>query len=305
MNSPTSRRAFVATLATTVAGVACRSVPGMSSAPVRRLQVGHTGILWGYAPANAEGAIRDAASLGYHGFESFGSVLEFWASRGGLKRLLDASNLPLRSAYCPFELTDTSKRRATVAKAALWGRLIREAGGSIAVIGPDNVTRSTYAFGTHRTNIVAALNEIGQALADAGVLGAVHPHTGSSIQSRDEVHAVMESVDTRLVTLAPDMGELLAAGADPLQVVKDFLPLIRHAHLKDYDGGSDHDGYCAVGRGRVDMAGIVSVLEASTQELMLMVELNPSRASRVPPLEHARTSRDHLARMGYRFRSAG
>src|SRR5882672_8604443 len=78
--------------------------------PARRFRVGHTGITWGYAPPNAEQAIADVGSLGYDAFESFGSVLDYWNPRGGLKRLLDVAQLQLRSAYCPFELTDSGKR---------------------------------------------------------------------------------------------------------------------------------------------------------------------------------------------------
>jgi inosose dehydratase len=295
LGDPMSRRAFVGALA---GGVALGAVTHR----VRRLKVGHTGITWGYAPPNAERAAADIAGLGYHAMESFGSVLAWWETRGGFRAVLDRHGLPLRAAYCPFELTDAAKRAQNLANAARWGRLIRECGGTIAVVGPSAVARPGFDMKRERAGIVAALNEVGKALADQGVTGALHPHTGSCVQTRDDVYAVMEAVDTRVVKLAPDVGELLAGGADPLPVLRDFLPVIRHAHLKDHDGGPAHDGYCAVGRGRVDMAAVVDTLERSSEDLTLMVELNPaSNAGSPDPLATARASRDHLRTLGYSF----
>lgn len=306
MSTYMTRRGFVATVAAGVASVRCATAAGASGPAATgwstRLAVGHTGITWGYAPQSAETAIRDVASLGYHAFESFGSVLAWWERHGGLRAVLDKYALPLRSAYCPFELTDTLKRADNIANAKLWGGLIRDCGGAIAVIGPNTVERPGFDMARERTGIVSALDEIGRALADAGVTGALHPHTGSCVQTQDDVYAVMGAVDTRFVKLAPDMGELLAGGADPLRVVRDFLPIIRHAHLKDFDGGATNDGYCPVGHGKVDFEAITAALETSTEELMLMVELNPaSPPDAANALVDARSSRDYLRTLGYPF----
>src|SRR5690349_7151478 len=103
MSAPLDRRTFAKTIGVAIAGAA---VPAMAAQKTRRLKVGHTGITWGFSPADAEGAIKDVGSLGYHGYESFGNVLEAWEPKGGLDKLLDAVRLPLRSAYCPVNLTD-------------------------------------------------------------------------------------------------------------------------------------------------------------------------------------------------------
>lgn len=76
--------------------------------------------------------------------------------------------------------------------------------------------------------------------------------------------------------LCPDVGELQNGGSDPVQVVKDFFPIIAHVHLKDFNGGPFNDGYCPVGQGKVDMAGVLDVLETSDDAFMIMAELNPN-----------------------------
>src|SRR5262249_36603220 len=117
-----NRRQFVQTLALGLAGAAVTS----ASAPARRLKCGHTGITWGFKPADASGAIKDVASLGFHGYESFGNVLEAWEQEGGLDKVLTAAGLPLRSAYCPVNLLDPAKRTDEVTKIVRWGTLIKK-----------------------------------------------------------------------------------------------------------------------------------------------------------------------------------
>jgi inosose dehydratase len=272
-------------------------------APARRLKIGHTGITWGYKPEDAEAAIRDIAGLGYAGFESFGHILEWGESRGGLGRVLDSQMLPLISAYCPVNLTDADKRKDETAKIVRWGRLIRKCGGRVAVIGPNNVTRPGYDFSTAKPAIVATLNEMGKALADTGITGVLHQHTGTCVEVRDEVYAVLEAVDTRYVKFGPDVGQLAKGGADPLAVVKDFLSIIRHVHLKDFLGGPHWTGYCPLGQGKVNIPAVLGLLEKANDLQIAMVELDPSENPPLTPLETASRSKDYLAKLGYKFRS--
>jgi inosose dehydratase len=300
VTSRLDRRTFTKTLALGLAGTAPF---GITARQARRLKVGHTGITWGFSPADAQRAIADVASLGYHGYESFGNVLEAWESKGGLDAVLSSAGLPLRSAYCPVNLTDPSVRNDEVAKIVRWGALIRKCGGSVAVIGPNNVKRSEYLFAEHKNQIIAALNDLGKALADNGLVGVLHQHTGTCVETRDETYAVMEAVDTRYVMFGPDVGQLQKGGSDPVKVVKDFLPVVRHVHMKDYDGGEHYLGYCPLGRGKVDVAALVDLLEGSNNDLMIMAELDPSPKMPASPLEAAQINKATLQKLGYPFRS--
>jgi inosose dehydratase len=270
----------------------------------RRLKVGHTGITWGFKPADAEPAIKDVASLGFHGYESFGNVLDAWEKDGGLNKLLDAAQLPLRSAYCPVNLMDTTKRKDEVDKIVRWGGLIKKCGGSVAVLGPNNVKRAEYDFAANKPNIVSALNEIGKALDGIGIVGVLHQHTDTCVETRDETYAVMEAVDTRYVKFGPDVGQLQKGGSDPVKVVKDFLPVVRHVHLKDYDGGEHYLGYCPLGQGKVDVTAIVDLLDGSGNDLMILAELDPSPNMPLAPLDAARINKMALQKLGYAFRKS-
>jgi inosose dehydratase len=293
------RRTFTKGL---VLGIVGAAVPTLSAQKARKLKAGHTGITWGFSPADAEKAIADVGSLGFHAYESFGNVLEAWEAKGGLDKLLAAAKLPLRSAYCPVNLTDPARLKDEVAKMLRWGELIKKCGGTVSVIGPNNVKRPAFDFAASKSNIVAALNEICQALDGIGVVGALHQHTGTCVETRDETYAVMEAVDTRYVKFGPDVGQLQKGGSDPLKVVKDFLPTVRHVHMKDFDGGPYYEGYCPLGQGKVDVAGLCDLLESSGNDLMIMAELDPSKGMPLPPLDAARINKDTLQKLGYSFR---
>jgi inosose dehydratase len=293
---------------TGVLAAATLQVARAASPPPARLRlIGHTGITWGYSADNAPDAIRDVGELGFHGFESFGSVLQAWETRGGLQLRLQQQRLPLIGAYCPLNLTDPARRTDELKKAILWSSLISSYGGRVAVIGPDNVDRKSFNFAAARADIVTTLNGIGSVMTAAGLSAALHPHTGSCIQTRDEIRAVMDSANARDVLLCPDTGELMAAGVDPLAIIKQYGERIAHVHIKDYNGGAQHDGYTAAGRGKVNIPAIMDALEALPQAFMVMTELNPdpalNKADPGTPRQTATQAKATFEALGYRFRS--
>ncbi|MDE3196691.1 MAG: TIM barrel protein [Acidobacteriota bacterium] len=290
-----SRRAFTGILGL---GAFAQCAPAGSSP--RTIPVGHTGITWGN---NSAQAIHDVSALGYYGFETFGDVLERWAGDPALDGLLAEAKLPLISGYCSFNLTDSTKRAGELAKMKKWGGLIRKYGGSVSVLGPNGVDRANYNFEASRTNIIETLNECGKMLTDEGLTPVLHQHTGTCIETRDEVYTVLDAADPRYVKFGPDIGQLQKGGSDPVRVVKDYLPLVHHMHLKDYDGGPAYQGYCPLGRGKVNIPAILDMVEKGQMRGRSMVELDPSRGMPVPAGETAAIAKSYLEKLGYQFRS--
>jgi inosose dehydratase len=299
MRTSLTRRAFSQSLGLGLGTASLLRLQAQNSS--RKLKIGHTGITWGRS--GIERAIQDIAGLGYHGFETFGNVLETWEAQGGLGRILDQHNLQLISGYCSCNLMDPSLRKEEIAKMVAWGKLIKKYGGNVSVIGPNSVKREEYDFSAHKTDIVASLNKTAKALTDIGLIAVLHQHTGTCVETREETYAVMESVDTRYVKFGPDVGQLAKGGADPVQVVKDFLPLVHHMHLKDFSGGEHFIGYCPLGQGKVDLAAILDLMEGAKPEGMIMVELDAGRNIPIAPRETAHISKAYLQNLGYSFRT--
>jgi inosose dehydratase len=118
-----TRRSFLVQSA--LAAATSAALPGMLIAEkIRRIQIGYTAITW--MNSEVADAIQDIAKLGFHGFETFGNVLDAWEPKEGLEPVLRKNKIPLISAYCTLNLTDSSKRQEQVAKARCLGKIDQE-----------------------------------------------------------------------------------------------------------------------------------------------------------------------------------
>ncbi len=181
-------------------------------------------------------------------------------------------------------------------------KIIKKYGGRFGVLAPNSVKREGYDFKAHRANIISALNDCAMAVNDAGLGTGLHQHTGTCIETRDETYNVMESADTKHLKFAPDVGQLQKGGADAAKVIEDFLPLVQHMHLKDFNGGEHFAGYCPLGQGKVNIPRILDLVEGVSHSVNVMVELDPSSKQPLTPLETAQISTAYLNKLGYTFR---
>jgi inosose dehydratase len=246
-------------------------------------------------------AVRDMAQLGFHGFETFASIVADSDAKGTLGPLLAEHRIPLVSAYATVQLTDSTARKQNLAQLIQWARALKKHGGRFMVLAPNGVKREGYNFGEHRASIVAGLNDYAKAMNDEGLGAGLHQHTNTAVESRDETYAVMEAVDTRYVKFAPDVGQLQKGGADAAKVVKDFLTITVHMHLKDYKGWEHYAGYCPLGQGTVDLKAILDMVEGANPAANIMHELDGSQNAPYTPLETAELGKAFLQKLGYTF----
>ena len=296
------RREMIKTLGLGV-GAACLGTPVGHTAPARRLKVGQTSINWGFKVEGVEPGLRDSAKLGYWGYESYNDSVEPIEQNPGWGKLLEQYKIPMPSSYFNFNLTDPAVRKEQVEKAIRLGKILKKHGGVTAVIGPNGVNRNTYDFKAAKNDLVTTLNEVSKALADLGLAAALHQHTGTCVDTRDQVYAVLEAVDTRVVKFGPDVGQLQKSGTDPVPVLKDFQSLLRTVHLKDFMGERAWAGYCPLGMGKVDLPTVMDVLEKAESLQNVMVELDGTANAPIAPFECARISKEYLAKLGYAFRA--
>ena len=302
------RRTFGQVLAMSVAATATPGLPAWAQAKKRNVAIGHTGITWPARsggrgsppdPALNETIFKDVSSLGFSGLELFDWQINGLESQGVLSGLVEKHKLPLISSYTSINLTDPAQRRDTIAAAVAVGKIMKKYGGRTIVIGPSGrVGGESYNYNDHKQNIVTTLNELGKAVTDIGLIAALHQHTGTAVETRDETYATMEAVDTRYVKFGPDIGQLQKGGVDPVAVVKAFLPVVQHMHFKDWVGGPSMAGYCALGLGKVNLVAILDLMEGRKLEGMIMVELDSGGQMPYTPREAAQTAHDWLVKNG-------
>ncbi len=304
MHRKLDRRTFTGAVAL---GLGVSSLPSAEAQKRRTIKIGHTILTWAMPlaePTQIEQGMREIAGLGYYALELFGTNLQALEENGEtLLPLLQKYNIPIISGYCNVSLTDSTLFKTSLERLVDAGRIIKKAGGKVAVLGPNAVPRESYDFKAYKSRIVNGLNECGRAIANLGLTAAMHQHTGTCVETREETVAVMEAVDTRYVKFAPDIGQLQKGGADPVRILKDFLPVVQHCHLKDYIGGEHWSGYCPLGQGKVNIPQVLDLLEGRELAGMVMVELDPSPKMPLTALECARASKAYLEKQGCSFRS--
>ncbi len=205
-----------------------------------------------------------------------------------------------------MNLTDATKHKDEIDKAVVLAKLIKKYNGRIFVLGPNQIKRAEYDFAANKANIVSTLNEATKAVTGQGITVVLHQHTGTCVESRDETYAVLDAVDTKYVKFGPDIGQLTKGGSDAVQVVKDYLPIVQHMHLKDYNGVDPHLlGYCPLGQGKVNIPAILDIVEGRKIHGMVMGELDndPNNLSPTPPLDLVKTSKVYLETLGITFRA--
>jgi inosose dehydratase len=141
-----------------------------------------------------------------------------------------------------------------------------------AATGADGYDSRPVLDESQWATLLANLDRLAGIVADRGLLAVLHPHVGTTVETRAEVDRVLAGSS---IPLCLDTGHLLIGGTDPLELAKAVPQRIAHTHLKDVDAAlaakvqsgelSYTDAvkagmYTPLGTGDVDIAGIVSVL---------------------------------------------
>ena len=90
------------------------------------------------------------------------------------------------------------------------------------------------------------------------------------------------------IRFCPDTGHLQAAGGDPVELVRTYRGRIDYVHIKDLD---ESGGFVPLGRGVLDVAGVLGVLRDTGYDGWLTVETDGWEGD---PSEGARASRAQL-----------
>jgi len=271
-----------------------------------RYRIGHTTITW--APYfEPEPAVADIADLGFEGVETFGVVLEeYERNRGGFGRVLEEHGIRLASAYLFSSLIDPSVADDDVERNLYWAGLTKDLGGDVVVLGATDRVKPAYTTDEYR-GMAATLNEIGARCLELGVKACFHPHTGTPVETREEIDTLLGLIDPEVVFFAPDTGQIQKGGSDALAVVTEYLSMVKHVHLKDFRGGEvrtaedggeiDETGflnYVPLGDGVVDIPAVLALLDGVEYDGWVNVELDANEQAPKDGREAAARSKQYL-----------
>lgn len=288
----------------------------------KKIKFGHTAITWDVG--EIEQAIEAIAACGYWGTETFGWVLESWHNeKKDLKAVFDQHDLELTSLYVHTDMVNPANQKEDMDKVMEWVELYEPYNSPIVIVGSKGIDRKSFSIKEHLPHMVETLNELAKRIEDRGKICCFHPHTGTAVETEEEIRRIMEAVDSKVVKFAPDSGQIGKGGSDPLQIIKDYHEMLGMVHLKDYIGGpiefneegkeidkTGFLGYTPLGEGALDIEGIVKYLEEIDYDGYASVELDGNQWSQtskgktmVSQKEALEISKQFLQNLGYTFKS--
>jgi|DewCreStandDraft_5_1066085.scaffolds.fasta_scaffold09282_5 inosose dehydratase len=272
---------------------------------MHRLKIGHTGITWGI-PGDMEQAYRDVAELGYLGFETFSrTILEWNQKPGGWRALVERYGIPTVAGYCGKTWIDPDTAATDLEMARREADALKEIGGETLVLACGRRPPGGYTLDQFR-RLADALHEIARYCQSIGLVTGLHPHTGTAVETRQDIDTMMSLLDPSLVGFAPDTGQIAKGGSDILEVLRTYRPRITHVHLKDWSGAYPRDdqgheidttgyvNYVPVGSGVLPIPAILDLLAEAGFAGWINVELDGTPRAPRPPREAAAMSRRYL-----------
>ena len=262
-----------------------------------------------------EGAMEDAAKIGYRGVERGRRML---ADTEGLRAYLDRYGVSLCGGWCsgnlmvsPVQEEQAAIRQQVDQFAALDAPCIVYAECSNTIQGMINTPVSQRPK-LSRDEVMAygaKLSELAKWSRDRGVVLSYHHHMGAMVQDAEDIDWLMEGSSDDL-TLLYDTGHLHFAGADPLAVLDKWGHRVHHVHFKDVrqpvldwvraDDKSFLDGvaagvYSVPGdpEGCIDFQAITDRLKAIGYDGWIVVEAEQDPA-KAPPFEYSKIGFEHI-----------
>lgn len=237
---------------------------------------------------------------------------------GELRAFLDARDVRLVGAFHAAVL-HTGGLPGDVAGAA---RLLEAAGARHLVLSADTEQAGyDQPAGQARAvldepgwqRLLTNLNDAVAVASERGVTASLHPHAGTMIERRDEVHRLLAD---SAVPLCLDTGHVAVGGGDPAAIARAHPDRVVHVHLKDvrasladqvrsgalpYQAAVRAGLYRPLGQGDVDIAGTVRALEDAGYRGWYVLEQDVTLDTEPPPgtgpVEDVRASLQYLQRL--------
>ena len=296
--APPSRREFLATLAAAAAwGSLPRGLAAAESGPFS-LRLGYHAITWG---GEDEKAIDEIAALGFKGIQLRSNVIPAYGEKPKeLRRRLDEKGLALLCFSSGGVNVSADQRAKLVETHVSHARFVAALGGSFMQVTSERPKDRAPTPAEYET-LGRLLNEIGKGAQDLGVRLVYHNHMGGFGESADEVARLLAATDPRLVGLLLDIAHWTQGGGDPVAAVSRHKDRIALLHLKDVrdtppaDGRPARDSYQFVelGRGRVNVKGVITALREIAFRGNAILELDAVPDPGRTPRECAETNRKY------------
>jgi inosose dehydratase len=196
---------------------------------------------------------------------------------GELQDYLAPFGLSIVGGFVPALLYRPDRIDAQLEYVTRAARQLASTGSKVLVLGPSShhpgYDTSVDMDTDEWTTFLVNLRRLQGIVGDAGLETALHPHWGMAIETGRHIERLLDSSS---VGLCLDTGHVYLAGTDPVEIARAARGRVLHVHLKDVDPERAArvrsgevpfreaviDGlFVPLGKGAVDIAGVIEVLE--------------------------------------------
>ena len=139
-----------------------------------------------------------------------------------------------------------------------------------------------FSGGKRRTggleNTLAGLRKLLGLITDMPVRVALEPHVGSQFQNETDYEEIFGNITTEQLGITIDTGHFHEAGVDWKALIRKYPDRIYNVHVKDHVGSQS----VPIGRGEIDMPGLIYELRAIDYRGPLAVELEVKDPENLP-----------------------
>jgi inosose dehydratase len=285
-----TRREFLTAIA------AASALSGGRPAAAASMRLGYAAITWG---ADLVKAIDDISAVGFRAIQLRGEAFaQYGGRRAELRALLERHALTFAVLSSGNLSIEPGREQEMLALHVDHARFARDCGGQyLQVI--DERPKGRAVGGEDYRRLGRLLTELGKRTADVGVPLVYHHHMNSTGEKPQEVRAVLDAADPRHVRLLFDVAHYQQGGGDPAEAIREYREWIDVVHLKDVrSGGANGYEFVELGRGRVDLAGVLAALRDVAFGKWAIVELDRVPEPGRTPKESAEINKRYLVERG-------
>lgn len=270
--------------------------------------------------------LREISEAGYSGTE-LGPYGYLPQDPALLRERLDELELSLLAAYVQINLVDPAAKQDEYDETMATTRLLSGMGCEWVVLSDAlffNSNRSNRAGRIRPEDgmseyqwkrFIANAEEYGKrSLHEYGLKAVFHPHVGAFVETEDEIDRLLNETDSRYVNLCLDTAHCMYGGGDPVALGRRWAERLKYLHIKecagdvletvrnnawDYFKGVEMDVFPELGKGSVDFAGLLNLLEELDFEGWAVIEQDILPDRGVNPLDSAKRNLAHLRGLGY------
>lgn len=244
-----------------------------------------------------------------------------------LRNEIEKRGLELLGAFVPVALAERDTHDEGVKVALRVAELMYRAGykNAFIVLADDNGSipertqhagRITPQMGLSESQwklYAEGAEKVAKAVKDQyGLRTVFHHHCAGYIETPEEIDKLMAMTDPELLGLCLDMGHYAFGGGDPVEALQKHSDRIWHVHFKDFDpdaaklsretNGDYFDAikkgvFCELGKGAVDFATVVNLLNDKGYKDWIVVEQDilPGMGA---PKKCAQANREYIKSLG-------